>query len=144
MPKTILAMFLPLYFSGFFLILDKLTTLKIKERPTPIPKVKGERIKAIKHATLNGSWTFFLDISSDLNTGLGVSVLEISNSELVLSQTSFVKELFLVCSTTFSVEIVVFIIAVSGVGSISKDWVFVTVEFLINWIDYLEQEITKQ
>ena len=55
MPKTILAMFLPLYFSGFFLILDKLTTLKIKERPTPIPKVKGERIKAIKLATLNGS-----------------------------------------------------------------------------------------
>ena len=54
-PKTILANVLPLYFSGLFQILDKLTALKIKESKNPIPKVKGERIKATKLALLNGS-----------------------------------------------------------------------------------------
>ena len=54
-PKIILANILPLYFSGLFLILDKLTALKIKESKNPIPKVKGERIKATKLALLNGS-----------------------------------------------------------------------------------------
>lgn len=67
-PKTILAIVLPLYFSGLFRILDRLTTLKIKESKNPIPKVKGESIKATKLAILNGSCTLFLDMSSDWNT----------------------------------------------------------------------------
>ena len=137
--KIILASILPLYFSGLFLILDKLTTLKIKESKKLKPKVKGERIKAIKLATLNGSWIFFLDFSLFWDTILGASELETSNSELVLSQTSFSEELLLVDSVTFSLEIVDFKIAVSAVGSMAKVWSFIGLGFLINWMDLISK-----
>ena len=55
MPNTILANLLPLYFSGLFLILERLITLNMKAGKNPNPKVKGERIKAIKLAVLKGS-----------------------------------------------------------------------------------------